>query len=112
VKSLIVVSPRPHVSESVSQLAVNPKTDWNRLEFKFNSIQIGHEWNQFLIRQSKLLHFRLVEQFPGIYSIKAQSNFLFDIEGLPIFRDQSHLSKVGSELVFDNIKRLLNEQSE
>ena len=112
VKNLIVFSPRPHLNQSVSHLTVNPKTDWKKLDFEAKSIQIAYEWNQFLIRQSQLFNFQLVQQFPGIYSNKTRSEYLFDNNGLPIYRDQSHLSKVGSELVFSNLKTFLAEQSD
>jgi len=112
VKTLIVFSPRPHLNQSVSQLTVNPKTNWEKLDFGVKSIQSGYEWNQFLIQQSQLFSFQLVQQFPGIYSNKTRSEYLFDNNGLPIYRDQSHLSNVGSELVFSNLKTALAEQSD
>ena len=111
VKNLIILSARPHLNESVSQLSVNPQTDWAKLDFDSKSLQIAYQWNQFLILQSQLFKFHFVEQLSGINFSETRSNYLFDSDGLPVYRDQSHLSRVGSELAFSNLKMFLNVQS-
>ena len=112
VRSLIILSARPHLNESVSQLSVDPKTDWAKLNFKSNSIDIVSKWNQFMIRQSQLFKFHFVEQLSGIDFSETRYNYFFNSDGLPIYRDESHLSRVGSELVFGDLKKFLSEQSD
>jgi hypothetical protein len=65
-----------------------------------------------MIRQSQLFKFHFVEQLSGIDFSETRYNYFFNSDGLPIYRDESHLSRVGSELVFGDLKKFLSEQSD